>query len=222
MNQYDDIDRMTAIPRLFKKVRSRISTEMEIVVRKNNSGAARYIVRWVTSAGLNSYQMQSFLKYILDSASSGKGSLEEAAHIVSHVPSISDLVRAGNAEQKDEGESYGTSRLEEEIRKLNATGTEVRSTLDKMKKRLSATATKSDLRAATKTVLRGEDVNKAKPGPQMNDAKRRQIATAKEYKRTHCGCTLHHACQKSFSSVEGGFKSAESLYSHLNEEMKRS
>ena len=36
-----------------------------------------------------------------------------------------------------------------------------------------AAVTKSDLRAAVKTILRGEDVNAAKPGPRLTPAKRR-------------------------------------------------
>ena len=73
-------------------------------------------------------------------------------------------------------------------------------------------ATKADLRAAVKTILRGEDVNLSKPGPQLTAAKRRQIATAEKYRKTHCGCTLHNACIKSFVPETGGYASEKSLY----------
>ncbi len=73
-------------------------------------------------------------------------------------------------------------------------------------------ATKADLRTAVKTILRGEDVNLPKPGPRLTAAKRRQIAAAEKYKKTHCGCTLHNACLKSFVSEPGGYSSGKSLY----------
>ena len=72
--------------------------------------------------------------------------------------------------------------------------------------------TKSDLRTAVKTILRGEDVNLPKPGPRLNPAKRRQVAAAETYKKTHCGCTLHNACLKSFVREPGGYASGKSLY----------
>ena len=59
-------------------------------------------------------------------------------------------------------------------------------------------ATKSDLRSAVKTILRGEDVNAAKPGPRLTAAKRRQVEAAEAYRRSHAGCSLHNACIKSF------------------------
>ena len=73
-------------------------------------------------------------------------------------------------------------------------------------------ATKADLRTAVKTILRGEDVNLPKPGPRLTAAKRRQIANAEKYKNTHCGCTLHNACVRSFVYERDGYASAESLY----------
>ena len=73
-------------------------------------------------------------------------------------------------------------------------------------------ATKADLRAAVKTILRGEDVNLSKPGPRLTQAKRRQIAAAEKYRKTHCGCTLHNACLRSFAALPGGYASGKSLY----------
>ena len=76
----------------------------------------------------------------------------------------------------------------------------------------TSSITKSDLRAAVKTILRGEDVNAAKPGPRLTSAKRRQIAAAENYRATHRGCTLHNACIRSFQKVKGGYKNAMALY----------
>lgn len=73
-------------------------------------------------------------------------------------------------------------------------------------------ATKSDIREAVKTILRGEDVNAAKPGPRVTTAKRRQIEAAEAYRRSHAGCTLHNACMRSFVPARGGYKSAKTLY----------
>ena len=42
--------------------------------------------------------------------------------------------------------------------------------------------------------------------------KRRQIETAENYRATHCGCTLHNACLRSFVRVKGGYKSGKALY----------
>ncbi len=81
-------------------------------------------------------------------------------------------------------------------------------------------ATKSDLRAAVKTILRGEDVNAAKPGPRITAAKRRQIEAAEAYRKSHAGCTLHNACIKSFVPAKGGYKNAMALYSHLYRQLK--
>ena len=75
-----------------------------------------------------------------------------------------------------------------------------------------SSVTKADLRAAVKTILRGEDVNAAKPGPRLTPAKRRQIAAAENYRATHCGCSLHNACLRSFQNVKGGYKNAMVLY----------
>ena len=80
----------------------------------------------------------------------------------------------------------------------------------------AAAATKADLRAvvksAVKTILRGEDVNAAKPGPRLTPAKRRQIAAAENYRATHRGCTLHNACLRSFVRAKDGYKSGKALY----------
>ena len=76
----------------------------------------------------------------------------------------------------------------------------------------AAPVTKADLRAAVKTILRGEDVNAAKPGPRVTAAKRRQIEAAEAYRKSHAGCTLHNACIKSFVAVRGGYRSAKNLY----------
>ena len=73
-------------------------------------------------------------------------------------------------------------------------------------------ATKSDLHAAVKTILRGEDVNAAKPGPRLTAAKRRQIKAAEDYRATHCGCTLHNACLRSFVFEKGGYCSWKAMY----------
>ena len=72
--------------------------------------------------------------------------------------------------------------------------------------------TKADLRAAVKTILRGEDVNASKPGPRLTPAKQRQIEAAEKYRTMHCGCTLHNACMKSFTAELGGYSSSKSLY----------
>ena len=78
-------------------------------------------------------------------------------------------------------------------------------------------ATKADLRAAVKTILRGEDVNAAKPGPRLTPAKRRQIEAAETWRKSHAGCSLHNACMRSFVPTEGGYKSADALYAHMHE-----
>ena len=73
-------------------------------------------------------------------------------------------------------------------------------------------ATKADLRAAVKTILRGEDVNAAKPGPRLTPAKRRQIEAAEAWRKSHAGCSLHNACMRSFVPAKGGYKNAMALY----------
>ena len=75
-----------------------------------------------------------------------------------------------------------------------------------------AVATKAALRAAVKTILRGEDVNAAKPGPRLTPAKRRQIEAAEAWRKSHAGCSLHNACMRSFVPADGGYKSADSMY----------
>ena len=77
---------------------------------------------------------------------------------------------------------------------------------------LAGAATKADLRAAVRTILRGEDVSAAKPGPRITPAKRRQIEAAETYRSTHRGCTLHNACLRSFVPAKGGYKSAMAMY----------
>jgi hypothetical protein len=83
------------------------------------------------------------------------------------------------------------------------------------KRRAKPHVTKSDLHAAVKTILRGEDVNAAKPGPRLTQAKRRQIAAAENYRATHRGCTLHNACLRSFVAAKGGYGSAKAMYECL-------
>ncbi len=73
-------------------------------------------------------------------------------------------------------------------------------------------ATKSDLRSAVKTILRGEDVSAAKPGPRLTASKRRQVEAAEAYRRSHAGCSLHNACMRSFTTLQGGYKNAMALY----------
>ena len=63
-----------------------------------------------------------------------------------------------------------------------------------------------------KTILRGEDVNAAKPGPRLTPAKRRQIEAAEAWRASHAGCSLHNACMRSFVPTEGGYKNAMALY----------
>ena len=82
-------------------------------------------------------------------------------------------------------------------------------------------ATKADLRAAVKTILRGEDVNAAKPGPRITAAKRRQIEAAKAYRKSHAGCTLHNACIRSFAAAKGGFASGKALYVVLKRQLPK-
>jgi hypothetical protein len=77
-------------------------------------------------------------------------------------------------------------------------------------------ATKADLRAAVKTILRGEDVNAAKPGPRLTSAKRRQIEAAEAYRKGHAGCSLHNACIRSFVPAKGGYTSGKAMFVVLN------
>ena len=84
--------------------------------------------------------------------------------------------------------------------------------------RMKSLVTKADLRSAVKTILRGEDVNLSKPGPRLTAAKRRQIAAAENYRKTHCGCTLHNACLRSFTVLPGGYASGKSLYLAMHRE----
>ncbi len=75
--------------------------------------------------------------------------------------------------------------------------------------------TKSDLRTAVSTILRGDDMNVAKPGPRLTPAKRRQIEVVEEYRATHRGCSLYNACIRSFVPSNGGYKSAKTIYEHI-------
>ena len=80
----------------------------------------------------------------------------------------------------------------------------------------AAPATKADLRAAVKTIIRGEDVFASKPGPRITPAKQRQIDAAKKWRATHAGCSLHNACMRSFVPAKGGYKSAKAMFVVLN------
>ena len=79
----------------------------------------------------------------------------------------------------------------------------------------AAPATKADLRAAVKTIIRGEDVFASKPGPRITPAKQRQIEAAEKWRATHAGCSLHNACMRSFVPAKGGYKSAKAMYECL-------
>ena len=72
--------------------------------------------------------------------------------------------------------------------------------------------TDEEVREAVKTILRGEDVSDAKPGPRITAAKRRQIEAAEAYRKSHAGCTLHNACMRSFVPARGGYRSANAMY----------
>ena len=78
-----------------------------------------------------------------------------------------------------------------------------------------AAVTKADLRAAVKTIIRGEDVFASKPGPRITPAKQRQIDAAKKWRATHAGCSLYNACLRSFVPAKGGYKSAKAMYECL-------
>ena len=84
----------------------------------------------------------------------------------------------------------------------------------------AAPATKADLRAAVKTIIRGEDVFASKPGPRITPAKQRQIDAAKKWRATHAGCSLHNACIRSFVPAKGGYKNAAVLYSFFHRRAK--
>lgn len=112
-------------------------------------------------------------------------------------------------------------RLDLFVRDLKKTFDEINKALSDVEDEMSARtrspkspapATKADLHTAVKTILRGEDVNAAKPGPRLSAAKQRQIETAKTYRKGHAGCTLHNACMRSFVDVPGGYKNAMALY----------
>jgi len=78
-----------------------------------------------------------------------------------------------------------------------------------------AAVTKADLRAAVKTIIRGEDVFASKPGPRITPAKQRQIEAAEKWRATHAGCSLYNACKRSFVPAKGGYKSAKAMYECL-------
>ena len=67
-----------------------------------------------------------------------------------------------------------------------------------------------------KTILRGEDVNAAKPGPRLTLAKRRQIEAAETWRKSHAGCSLHNACIRSFVPAKGGYTSGKAMFVVLN------
>ncbi len=94
----------------------------------------------------------------------------------------------------------------EEVRRQNALILEL----------IRRTATSANVRKAVRDILNG-DTSRARP--QRNAAKRRQIAAAKTYKKTHCGCTLRNACIKSFVHVHGGYASGLSMYESLRRRM---
>ncbi len=97
----------------------------------------------------------------------------------------------------------------EEVRRQNALILEL----------IRRTATSANVRKAVRDILNGEDVDLTKPGPQITKARRNQIAAAKTYKKTHCGCSLYNACIKSFVHVPGGYASGESMYESLRRRM---
>ena len=76
-------------------------------------------------------------------------------------------------------------------------------------------ATKADLRAATKTILRGEDVTTAKPGPRLTPTKQLQIEAVEKYRATHRGCSLFNACMRSYIPAKGGYKNPKVIYEHI-------
>ncbi len=127
-------------------------------------------------------------------------------------------LRRGDSPGRGGGGGHGAARSASGPYHLDATGRghARRMTLP------AAAATKADLRAAVKTILRGEDVNAAKPGPRLTPAKRRQIEAAENYRATHCGCTLHNACLRSFVRVKGGYASGESLYESMRQKLEAS
>ena len=80
----------------------------------------------------------------------------------------------------------------------------------KRRSRKSDPATKGDLLAATRKIVSGEVYKKT--GPKPTDGKRKQIANAKDYQKTHLGCSYRNACLKSFVHVPDGYASGKSLY----------
>ena len=96
----------------------------------------------------------------------------------------------------------------EEVRRQNALILEL----------IRRTATSANVRKAVRDILNGEDVDLTKPGPQPTKAKCKQIADAKTYKKTHCGCSLYNACIKSFVHMPGGYASGESLYESMRQQ----
>ena len=72
--------------------------------------------------------------------------------------------------------------------------------------------TKSDLKAAVKTILRGEDATVSKTWHRKTTAKQQQIDAALEYWNSHAGCSLHNACIRTFVSLHNGYSSGKSMY----------
>lgn len=79
----------------------------------------------------------------------------------------------------------------------------------------TAMATKNDMRAAVRTILRGEDVTASKPRHRKNPAKRQQLKAALEYKNSHAGCSIHNACTRAFVPLAGGYASSKCVYRTL-------
>lgn len=106
----DDMDRMAAIPRLFQEVQWQLTGEFKLAAGESHSEAAHYLVSWVASTRLNSYQMQRFLEYMLWSASTGKGTIEEAARIASKSPGVGDAIRAAFKRREQEEQESAAKR----------------------------------------------------------------------------------------------------------------
>ena len=60
------------------------------------------------------------------------------------------------------------------------------------------------------------------PQSRTPPCKRRQIKAAEDYRATHCGCTLHNACLRSFVFEKGGYASGESLYESMRQKLESS
>ena len=107
------------------------------------------------------------------------------------------------------------SAIERRLAKMNRLFADATAAINEqgevLRKLAKRTATKADVRKATATILHG-DAQDAKPGPRLNEAKRRQIAAASNYRETHRGCSLHNVCVRSFKPAKDGYSSGKSLY----------